>query len=76
LARGAPTSRAGRRGALIVRCSTSFENAFSVRSARVIAWGFTNDRWLGVHNRLLASLRPDPRFVALLDDVAGDNEIS
>jgi serine/threonine protein kinase len=34
---------------------------------RAVSWGFTNHRFLEEHNRLLAPLRGDPRFRALIE---------
>ena len=38
---------------------------WSVRSN--ISWGFTNHRFMSAHNAMLAPLRGDPRFEALMD---------
>jgi TolB-like protein len=34
---------------------------------QAISWGFTNHRFMSAHNAMLAPLRGDPRFEALLD---------
>jgi hypothetical protein len=34
---------------------------------RAVGWGFTNHRFLAVHNRFLVSLRGDARFEALIE---------
>ena len=34
---------------------------------QAVSWGFSNHRFLAEHNRLLAPLRGDPRFEALME---------